>query len=167
MSLSFAIAIVMRWMHISAAIVAIGGSAFLRLVLIPVAERTLPEEAHAELRTGVIRRWQKFVHTCILLFLVSGLYNYFFITSHDHVQQPLYHALFGVKFLLALGVFAIAVALTSLKPWSAAMRAKAKMWLAVLLVLAGAIIMISGVLKNLPKTAQHFRPAATRVISGS
>jgi uncharacterized membrane protein len=110
-------------MHVFAAVIAVGGSAFLRLVLMPVAERTLPEPAHTELRVGVVRRWQKFVHTCILLFLVSGFYNYLFITRHDHVDQPLYHALFGIKFLLALGVFAIAVALTTLKPWSAAMRA--------------------------------------------
>jgi hypothetical protein len=36
----------------------------------------------------------------------------------------------------------------------------------VLLVLAGAIIMISGVLKNLPKTASQTRPAAAVVIPG-
>lgn len=144
--------LVMRWMHILAAITAVGGSIFLRFVLIPAAERALEDSAHAKLREMVIGRWQKLVHLCILLFLVSGFYNYLVITRHDHAGQALYHALFGVKFLLALGVFALAVALTSLKPWSQALRAKAKTWLAVLIVLATGIVLISGTMKQLPKT---------------
>jgi len=157
--------LLMRWMHILAAITAVGGSIFLRFVLIPSAERVLDEATHAKLRASVIGRWQKLVHLCILLFLISGFYNYLLITRHDHAGQALYHALFGIKFLLALGVFALAVALTSLKPWSQGLRAKAKTWIVVLLAMALAIVLISGNMKQLPKTAAS--PSAITLKTGS
>jgi uncharacterized membrane protein len=141
----------MRWTHILTAITAIGGSIFMRFVLMPVANTVLDEETHARLRTGLVKRWQRFVHTCILLFLISGFYNYFVVTGPAHPHQPLYHAMFGVKFLLALAIFAIAVVLTSTKDWSKGARANAKLWLGLLVALGVIVVMISGVMKNIPK----------------
>ncbi len=158
--------LLMRWMHILSAITAVGGVVFLRFVLIPAAERVLDESTHAKLRDAVIGRWQKLVHLCILLFLISGFYNYLVITRHDHAGQALYHALFGIKFLLALAVFGLAVALTSLKPWSQALRAKAKTWLLVLVVLALGIVLISGTMKLLPKPGAGASTATVAQISG-
>ena len=105
--------LIMRWAHVLAAIVAVGGSIYMRFVLMPVAASVLEEEPHKRLRAALTRLWQRFVHACILLFLVSGFYNYLAVTRLNHVSQPLYHALFGIKFLLALGVFALALILTS------------------------------------------------------
>ena len=155
--------LVMRWIHILTAITAIGGSIFMRFVLMPVAQSVLDEEAHKGLRAGLVRRWQKFVHTCILLFFISGFYNYFLVTAPTHQGQPLYHALFGVKFLLALAVFTIAVALTSTKDWSQKVRANAKMWLALLVALGVLVVMISGVMKNLARTGYPAPPVSTGV----
>lgn len=154
--------LIMRWMHVFAAIVALGGSIYIRFVLMPTAQTVLDEKSHTELRTALTRRWMKFVHTCILLFLVSGFYNYIVIQAPHHKGQAAYHALFGVKFLLALAVFAIAVALTSLKPWSQKLRANARSWMAVLIVLAVAVVCISGVMRALPAaTAAQNGPGVT------
>ena len=142
--------LLMRWMHILAAIVALGGSFFVRFVLMPSAHQVLDDKTHGELRAAVTRRWMRFVHTCILLFLVSGFYNYLVIQAPAHHGQPMYHMLFGIKFLLALVVFALAVALTSLKPWSEKLRANAKLWLGVLVALAIVIVLISGYLRAIP-----------------
>lgn len=142
--------LLMRWMHILAAIVALGGSIFIRFVLMPSAQQVLDDTKHAELRTAVIRRWMKFVHTCILMFLVSGFYNYIVIMAPAHKGQSIYHMLFGIKFLLALVVFALAVALTSLKPWSEKLRANAKLWLGVLVVFAVIVVGISGYMRAIP-----------------
>ena len=147
------VALCMRWAHILSAIVALGGSIFIRFVLMPSAQSVLDEKTHGELRNAVTRRWMKFVHTCILLFLISGFFNYLVITRHDHQGQAIYHMLFGIKFLLALVVFALAVALTSLKNWSASIRANAKMWLGLLIALAVVIVCISGYMRALPKVA--------------
>ena len=142
--------LVMRWLHILAAITAVGGSLFMWLVLIPSAGRALDDAAHTHLRQEIRARWQRIVHTCILLFLVSGFYNYFAVTRHLHDGQALYHALFGVKFLLALGVFALALLLTSSRSATASIRARNRLWLGVLLVLAVAVVLMSGYMRAMP-----------------
>ncbi|MDZ4859681.1 MAG: hypothetical protein SGI88_11930 [Candidatus Hydrogenedentes bacterium] len=157
--------LIMRWAHIFAAIIALGGVIFLRFVLLPSAKETLDEETHAKLRTAITKRWMMFVHTCILLFLISGFYNYLAITRFIHDDQPLYHALFGVKFLLAIVVFALAIALTSLKPWSAKLRANARLWLSVLIALAVIIVLMSGVMRALPTVASTAGSAEDAIAS--
>jgi uncharacterized membrane protein len=140
----------MRWIHILSAIVALGGSIFIRFVLMPSAQQVLDDKNYAELRTAITRRWMKFVHTCILLFLVSGFYNFILIQAPLHKGQSIYHMLFGIKFLLALVVFALGIALTSLKPWSEKIRANAKTWLGLLIALAVIVVGISGYMRMIP-----------------
>lgn len=142
--------LVMRWMHILAAIIAVGGAIYIRFVLMPSAQETLDDATHAKLRAAVTRRWMRFVHTCILLFLISGLYNYLVIQAPAHKGQSTYHMLFGIKFLLALVVFALAIALTSLKPWSEKLRANARFWLGLLVALAIAVVGVSGYMRLIP-----------------
>lgn len=143
--------LVMRWLHILSAIVSVGGVFFIFFVLRPVANAVLQPEVHAELRNALTRRWQKFVHAAILLFLISGFYNYLAVTRFQHVDQPVYHMVFGLKFLLALVVFGLAVALTSLKEWSAKMRSN-PVWLGILVLLAILVVLMSGYLRRLPTT---------------
>jgi len=149
--------LVMRWAHIFAAIIAVGGAIFIRFVLLPSAQQVLDNDTHLKLRTAVTKRWMMFVHTSILLFLISGFFNYLTITRFEHDDQPLYHALFGVKFLIALVVFAIAIAMTSLKSWSEKMRANSRFWMGLLVALAVIIVLMSSFMRALPKTT----PAAT------
>ncbi|NUM53111.1 MAG: hypothetical protein HUU46_05655 [Candidatus Hydrogenedentes bacterium] len=143
--------LIMRWAHILAAIVAVGGAVFVRFVLMPSAQQTLDDKTRAELRAAVTRRWMKFIHTCILLFLISGFYNYLVIQAPAHKGQSIYHMLFGIKFLLALVVFALAIALASLKPWSEKLRANAKLWQGLLVALAVVIVLISGYMRSIPR----------------
>ncbi|MCC6696295.1 MAG: hypothetical protein IT365_11750 [Candidatus Hydrogenedentes bacterium] len=146
------LALIMRWAHILSAVTAVGGVFFMRFVLMPSAQAALSQEAHESLRAAILKRWQHVVHTCILLFLVSGFYNYLLITRHLHEDQPIYHMLFGIKFILALAVFTLALMLSSTRPWSAAVRANARFWLAVLALLSVVIIGMSGVMRALPHT---------------
>lgn len=138
--------VLFRWIHVGTAIVVLGGSVFLRFVLFPAAEQ-LPEAAHEQLRTGVMSRWKRFVGLGIGLFLISGLYNYLVVTRPRHEGQPLYHALIGVKILLALAVFFLASALTGRAAAFEGIRRRRKLWLTVTILLAAAVVAISGVLK--------------------
>jgi len=60
--------------------------------------------------------------------------------------------LFGVKFLLALVVFALGVALTSSHDWSARLHANARFWVGLLAVAAIGVVLVSSVMRDLPKT---------------
>ena len=143
--------LVARWMHILSAIVAAGGSIFLWGVLRPSFAAVRSNEDRGALRDAVMRRWRPVVHICILLFLLSGFYNYLFLTRLDHTDQPVYHGLFGVKFLLAMAVFGLALALTSRHQWSARLHARGGLWMGLLVAAAVAVVLVSGVMRALPK----------------
>lgn len=130
-------------------IVAIGGTFFIRAVLAPAAKRGLSEEAHAGLAPILMQRWARVVHVCILTLILSGTYNTI-VQFPRHAGQPLYHALWGIKVLLAMAVFFVATAITGKSPAFEGLRRRRMMWMAVNVALAGAIVLISNVLKSLP-----------------
>lgn len=134
-----------RVTHISTAIALIGGSVFTLCVLLPAA-KLISEDAHATLSQAITARWKRFVHIGILLFLVSGFYNYFNAMS-DHKGDGLYHALVGTKMILALGVFFIASALVGRSQALTGMRARRGKWLTILVLLACVIVLISSFVK--------------------
>jgi len=149
MSIDTILPLLSRWAHILAAVTAVGGVFFLRFVLYPAASATLTDEQHAALRKAVVSRWKKVVMICIALLLLSGIYNLVRALKTREDLPGLYHALFGVKFLLALGVFFIASALVGRAKAFDGMRKKLPLWLGVVFVLGLVVILISGVLRGL------------------
>ena len=64
--------LVSRWLHILSVIVLVGGTFFLRLVIIPVKSSDSFDDS---LHEAVRRRWSKMVMFAVLFLLISGLYN--------------------------------------------------------------------------------------------
>lgn len=135
-----------RWIHVSTAIVLIGGTVFMRYVLTPSAEQISPAE-HDRLRELVMATWRKVVRGGILLFLLTGFYNYLAVALPQHPHDKQYHMLMGIKILAALGVFFLAEALVGRSAALAPMRQKRKTWLLVLIVVAFTIVAISSLLR--------------------
>ena len=140
---------IMRWIHMLSAIAVAGGIFFYVLVLRPALAKALAPEHAAMLREPLMRRWKLIVHPSIVLFLLSGFYNYLVVTSPMHEGQGLYHALFGVKFLLSLALFGFAIVLTSTRTWSARWRESRGAWLALTLITL-AVVLLGGVMKVMP-----------------
>lgn len=136
-----------RWVHVGTTIVLIGGTVFMRFVLAPAASATLGDNEHAALRERVVGTWKRFVHIGILLFLLSGLYNYLVVTRPLHEGDGLYHALMGTKILLALVVFFFASALVGKSQGLQKIRDNRNKWLLVLVLLSALIVGIAGFLK--------------------
>jgi len=145
------LSLLMRWMHILAAVVAVGGAIFMRFALLPSVS-VLTDEQRQALHEQVRSRWGKLLRTAITMLIISGLANFFFHwqTMRDAgiKLEPLYHAVFGIKVLLALVVFFLASVLTGKSETFAGMRRNAKFWMAVNVVLAIVIICLSGVLRR-------------------
>lgn len=139
-------AIISRWTHVGTAIVLVGGICFQRFVLVPVASH-LSDAEQARLTSLVMAAWKKFVHVGIVLFLVSGFYNYLIVAAPLHKGDKLYHPLIGTKILLALGMFFIASALVGKAKAFESMRRSASFWQTVVLLLAAIIVGISGFAK--------------------
>lgn len=157
--------VVSRIVHIATAIVAVGGTVFMRFVLIPAATATLSPADHEQLRARLMSVWKRIVHTAILLFLLSGAVNYGrVIVQRTHKGDPLYHGLMGTKILLAFAIFFIASALVGKSAKFAAIRGNARKWLAINVILAGVIVIISSTLRFLPERP---RPAGSVVNSST
>ncbi len=137
--------VISRWLHIGAAIVAIGGAAFARIALLP-SLRGMPDEDAARLRESVRSRWAKVVHACIAILLLTGGLNFYRLVLAPKVAPMPYHAIFGVKLMAALAIFFLASALAGRSPGFAGMRAAAPKWLSVILLLGAVIVLVSGVL---------------------
>jgi len=142
----FPIEVLMRWVHVGAVIVLVGGGVFKRFVLMPaVAE--LSESERTALRERVTSAWRKFVGLGIGLILISGLYNYVIVSIPKHSGDGLYQALLGIKMCLALAVFFLASALSGRAKGLEGLRRNSRQWLTVMLLLAAVIVAISGFLR--------------------
>lgn len=136
-----------RWVHIGTAVVLVGGTVFMRYVLMPSANSTLGAAEHDVLRTQLVSRWKKFVMIGIVLLLASGFYNYLVVAVPQHKGDGLYHGLMGTKILLAFAVFFLASVLTGRSPKFEGLRQNRAKWLGVLILLSGIVIALGGVLK--------------------
>lgn len=145
MDVEFVLAVISRIVHVLTAIVLIGGSIFTAFVLLPSA-RQIDEGAHAKLSAAVVTRWRRYVHVGVLLFLITGIYNYSLAIPQHRGDGP-YHAMMGTKILLALVVFFIAAALVGRSSRLERIRQRRATWLKVLAVVAAVIVAISGYLK--------------------
>jgi uncharacterized membrane protein len=143
------LAVLFRWMHVLAAVVAVGGVIFQRFVLLPAAKSTIDGDVRQRLHDAVTRRWKGVLMTCIGLLLASGLWNFFTISLPKAEHAPAYHGLFGVKFLAALAVFFIGSALVGRAAAFEGMRRARARWLTIAVALGVLVVLISGVLKNL------------------
>ncbi len=137
--------VISRVAHIGTAIMMVGGTIFMLFVLIPATKR-LDDASRGELHSAVVSRWKRFVHIGILLFLVSGFYNYVRAIG-DHKGDGLYHALVGTKILLALVIFFLASVLVGRSAKFEIMRSNRAKWLLVIVAFAAVIVAISGYLK--------------------
>jgi uncharacterized membrane protein len=156
MDLELVLGLVFRWLHILAAITAVGGTIFARAVVFPTLDAWPPDERtrlHAALRA----RWSKIVAAAIGFLLVSGLYN-IGTTSMQYTLPRWYNPLFVVKFALALVIFAVASLLIGKTPLADQMRRNARFWLDLNIVLAVLVVCLSGVLRTAEKTPMP-RPA--------
>jgi len=137
-----------RWLHVLAAIIAIGGAFFMRAALIPAAKANLDEATHDRLREALRKRWAVVVMSCIAVLLVTGSINFVLLAWPPKIKPMPYHAIFGFKLLAALGVFFIASALVGGSVGLEGVRRNSKTWLTWIVVLAVAIVGISGVLSQ-------------------
>jgi hypothetical protein len=142
--------VVIRVVHIGAGIAAGGALAYQLLALRP-ALAALPDVQRVELRGALAARWFPIVLVLLVLLLASGLANYLVFKIplyRTHPDKGLYHALFGLKFLAALGVLHLATVLSMPGPRGDRWREKAGLWLCLALTLLVVVIVAGALLGN-------------------
>ena len=96
--------VLMRWVHISSVATLVGSILYARFVETPSLAKLPPDSREAVADAAAVR-YRPIVTTAIIGLIISGIYR--LLISRGHT--PTYHMLFGVKMLLVLHVFSIAV----------------------------------------------------------
>lgn len=138
--------LISRWLHILAVITAVGGTIFIRLALLPSVKAALSDEQRQALHQKLMPAWARLVHISILVIILSGIYNAIVIFKSGVEPMP-YHAIFGMKMILALVLFFFAIALTGRTAATAGIRKNTPKWMAANVILAMIIVFLSNLLK--------------------
>jgi len=135
---------IVQWVHLSAAIIGVGGMAFMLFVLFP-SVGALNDEQRAGLQKAVLRRFNWVWWSVIFLLLASGLYNVKLVWL---APQGTYWKFLTIKIALSLAVFVVVLFLTiplSIFNW---FRKHSSLWLSIAFSLALIVILISAYLRR-------------------
>ena len=97
----------MQWLHLAAAVTGVGGFIYARLVVAPSLAQ-LPQETRSKFLSELVARVRPISFAVIVILVGTGLYNYL---SRLGTRPASYHMILGVKMLLALHVFTVAILL--------------------------------------------------------
>jgi uncharacterized membrane protein len=137
--------ILVQWIHLVAAVAAVGGMAFVLFVLLP-SLRVLEEGQRMALAKTVMGRFRWVSWGAIIVLIGSGVYN--IRVRAWEAPWGTYWALLTLKIFLALVVFAISLLLTLPIPALESFRARRRMWLSIALGIAVGVILISAFLRG-------------------
>ena len=153
----------LRYLHILGAIMLMGATIFARFAVLP-SMKTLSQADQELLHTEIRRRWSKFVMAATLMLLVSGIANLgIYGARYQFPTFPLYNAVAGLKFLLALPIFFFAALLTGRSNLAKRIQTKAKFWLTVNLALALIMVLLGGGLRFVQREVKGAKKAAAKV----
>ena len=155
------VALILRWFHILAGIVLLGGIIFMRFGLLPAA-KVLSEEQRTTFRESVRGAWAKWVHASVAFLFISGLINYG-LKEMTYKLDMGYRGIWTVKFVLALALFGIASIYVGRSNRAQQMRENPGLWLNAMVGIGVLIVALSGVLRyyNVPlKVKATENPAA-------
>ena len=132
---------VMLWFHLVAAVMAVGGVYFLRLILMPIVRKEGCEHAPA-LSAKVAQKFRKLIWHSIALLVISGGVLLWLTWPDIAHGPPMKRHLLELKILLALVLFTIALLITIPSPSLERFRQRAPMLLLVNLGLAFIILLL-------------------------
>jgi len=126
--------VILRWLHIIPAAIAIGGLIFMRFVL-PAAIRPLPDDQSREVFLRARRIFKIMIHASILFLIISGVINSIRFYPQYVLHRPLAIALWHTHMFLAVIVFVISFWSLAGKAPPASHRAAAMVTVILLLLL--------------------------------
>jgi len=143
-----------RWLHVITACIVIG-CAFFMTLLLPAGLRGLDSEQHEAAFLRSRRALKMVIHSGILLFLISGIYNY--LGNRELYKQwpPMTHSLFGVHVLGALIAWAIMIAFLAGREPFRGHRGWMKINLLVLVITVAAASTLKSAREAVIKSASH------------
>jgi uncharacterized membrane protein len=152
-----------RILHILGAIILVGGTFYLRAVIVPNVVST---DTDTDRQFGGRRAaWAMWVGIATLLLLVTGLANYMYIIkSHERLASS-YHMIAGLKMLSGIALFLLAALIAGRTPAAETLRQRMRFWLNVALLLGIVTIALGGVLRTYPRTPKVNAPGPSVIVA--
>ena len=142
------VTLIMRWIHISGAIILIGSPVFIRLFLLPALAGEEPANRDAIIER-INKPWRMFLGIVILLQIISGVY-WLLVVINMAAEPPVYQVLLTVKLLAALALFFLLSVLAGRATAFASFRQAAKKWYAGCVLCGMIIVMCAGAMRLVP-----------------
>jgi uncharacterized membrane protein len=143
-----------RWLHVMSAILAIGGTFFMRVIL-PLGLAQADASSREAVFVRCRRVFKMVIHTCVLLLLLTGAFNTWRAWGEYKLDTPLLHALWGPHVILGLIAMTLALVLLAPKAPPTWHRTGA----AVTLVVLFATVLLASTLKSYHDRAVRAHPA--------
>jgi uncharacterized membrane protein len=155
-----------RILHILGAIVLVGGTFYLRSIVVPVAGAGQGDVADpADGYFGGRRaRWAMWVGIASLLLLATGFWNYIRF-SRTYELHSSYHMVMGIKMLAGIALMFVAAVIAGRSALAQKFRQQWRMWLNVCLVFSVLIVALGAVLRTYPRPLKLDAPPAPTLIA--
>lgn len=141
----YLIQLISRILHILSSIILVGGLFYIRSVLYPAGIQACYSDRRAT--------WAKWVGVASLFLLVTGIYNFIVINQQAKAGgeglPPVYHMIFGIKFLLGVFVMFIAAILAGKTEAAERFRGQMGKWLSVAWMSSLAVVVLAAILRSL------------------
>ena len=163
--------LIIRWMHITGAVMLVGSTLVMRHVYLPALDQ-LPSGEGAEFRARMRRLWARMVMLSSAQLLISGLIAVVLIFRRLDIDKTafpgsLYHPILGIKILLSLAVFYIAALLSGRSAAAERLRQRELFWSTLNVALAVAVVLIGGLLRMADRSEKTATPATSSAAAPS
>lgn len=143
-TLTAILGVLMRWVHVSSAVLILGGFAYARFVALPALKK-LPMADQHQLSVELEARFRTILLLAINGVALSGLYN--LLTRPTYSRE--YFLWFGLKLMLALHVIGVAILMARARGADAEFEAKRPRQMTFLVISGVLVLLISAYLRRM------------------
>ena len=94
--------LLIRWLHVTAAVTWIGGNLIMAMVIVPYFKRSVSPVERIRILTHIGKQFEPIVWGCVLILIFSGLFNVFRAVGVDAAAIGLFMRTLGIKLILVL-----------------------------------------------------------------
>ena len=94
--------LLIRWLHVTAAVTWIGGNLIMAMVIVPYFRDSVTPVERIRILSRIGKQFEPVVWGCVLILIFSGLFNVFRAVGGDTTAIGLFMRTLGIKLILVL-----------------------------------------------------------------
>lgn len=106
--------LLIRWLHVTAAVVWIGGNLILAMVIVPYFKKSVAPVERIKILTRIGKQFEPIVWGCVIVLLFSGVFNVLSAGGGDPEAMRIFMKTVGSTLLIKILLFVILIILTGI-----------------------------------------------------